>query len=46
MLDQVASMPGVKGIMLTFDDFLIGMDAYGTHIQPLMKCRRHVMATA
>ncbi len=39
MLDEVASMPGVKGIMLTFDDFLAGMDAFGNHIQPLMRCR-------
>lgn len=42
MLDEVATMPGVSGIMLTFDDFLVGMDDYGTRIQPLMKCRRHV----
>lgn len=39
MLDEVAAMPGVKGIMLTFDDFLEGIDRYGEHIQPLMKCR-------
>jgi hypothetical protein len=39
MLDEVASMPGVKGIMLTFDDFLKGMDDFGTRIQPLMECR-------
>ena len=39
MLDEVATMPGVKGIMLTFDDFLIGMDAFGGRIQPLMRCR-------
>jgi pyrimidine oxygenase len=42
MLDEAAEMPGVKGIMLTFDDFLAGMDAYGTRIQPLMRCRRHI----
>jgi pyrimidine oxygenase len=42
MLDQVAGMAGVKGIMLTFDDFLTGMDAYGTRIQPLMRSREHV----
>jgi pyrimidine oxygenase len=46
MLDEVAEMPGVKGIMLTFDDFLVGMDAYGTLIQPLMQCRRHIVAMA
>jgi pyrimidine oxygenase len=39
MLDEVATMPGVKGIMLTFDDFLSGMDAFGQRIQPLMRCR-------
>jgi pyrimidine oxygenase len=44
MLDEAATMPGVKGIMLTFDDFLLGMDAFGTCIQPLMRCRRHVTA--
>jgi pyrimidine oxygenase len=46
MLDKVAGMPGVKGIMLTFDDFLAGMDAYGTRIQPLMQCRKHLTAPA
>ena len=45
MLDEAAAMPGVKGIMLTFDDFLVGMDAYGTRIQPLMLCRGHVAAS-
>ena len=40
MLDEAAEMPGVKGIMLTFDDFLAGMDDYGTRIQPLMRCRK------
>ena len=39
MLDEVATMPGVKGIMLTFDDFLVGMDDFGNRIQPLMRCR-------
>jgi pyrimidine oxygenase len=46
MLDEVASMPGVKGIMLTFDDFIVGMDDFGTRIQPLMRCRAHVQAAA
>ena len=39
MLDDVAAMPGVKGIMLTFDDFLTGLDKFGQKIQPLMRCR-------
>jgi pyrimidine oxygenase len=39
LLDEAAAVPGTKGIMLTFDDFLIGMDQFGQHIQPLMQCR-------
>jgi pyrimidine oxygenase len=46
MLDEVAAVPGTSGIMLTFDDFLVGMDAFGTRIQPLMKCRSEVRAAA
>ena len=46
MLDEVATMPGVKGIMLTFDDFIIGMDDFGTRIQPLMRCREDRKAAA
>ena len=41
MLDEAAAMPGVKGIMLTFDDFLLGIEAFGSHIQPSMRCRTH-----
>ena len=39
MLDEIAATPGLKGVMLTFDDFIIGMEQYGEHIQPLMKSR-------
>ncbi|KAH9903585.1 putative pyrimidine monooxygenase ruta [Xylariomycetidae sp. FL2044] len=39
MLDEVADVPGTKGIMLTFDDFLEGLDKFGTKVQPLMKSR-------
>ena len=39
LLDELAEVPGVKGIMLTFDDFIVGMDAYAERIQPLMRCR-------
>lgn len=46
MLDECATVPGTKGIMLTFDDFLDGMDQFGQHIQPLMKCRSDRMAKA
>ena len=46
MLDECATVPGTKGIMLTFDDFLAGMDQFGRHIQPLMKCRSDRLAQA
>ena len=39
LLDECATVPATKGIMLTFDDFLIGMEQFGQRIQPLMKCR-------
>ena len=39
MLDEVDTVPGVKGVMLTFDDFIKGMDIFGTKVQPLMKTR-------
>ncbi len=42
MLDEAAQVPGTKGILLTFDDFLIGIDQFGEHIQPLMKTRQPV----
>jgi uncharacterized oligopeptide transporter (OPT) family protein len=29
MLDECATVPATKGIMLTFDDFLIGMEQFG-----------------
>ena len=40
MLDEVASVPNTGGVLLTFDDFLEGVDAFGTRIQPLMKSRQ------
>ena len=46
MLDEAASVPGTKGIMLTFDDFLIGMDTFGERIQPLMESRKSVAKAA
>jgi pyrimidine oxygenase len=43
LLDDYATVPGVRGVMLTFDDFVAGMDKFGQHIQPLMTTRRHVL---
>jgi pyrimidine oxygenase len=40
MLDEAACLPGTKGLMLTFDDFLTGMEQFGQRIQPLMSSRR------
>jgi pyrimidine oxygenase len=28
---------------MTFDDFIVGMDDFGTRIQPLMACRQAVV---
>jgi pyrimidine oxygenase len=39
MLDEAAEVPGVKGIMLCFDDYTTAIDEFGQKIQPLMKCR-------
>jgi pyrimidine oxygenase len=39
MLDEIAEIPDLKGVMLTFDDFIIGMEQFGEHIQPRMKSR-------
>jgi len=46
LLDEYEDIPGTKGLMLTFDDFLIGLEQFGTRIQPLMKSRGHVKLAA
>ncbi|MQY31281.1 pyrimidine utilization protein A [Nocardia aurantia] len=46
MLDEVAEVAGIKGIMLTFDDFVAGVENFGTRIQPLMKSRNDIHAAA
>ena len=38
MLDEAASVPGTKGIMLTFDDFVQGIENFGQRIKPLLRC--------
>jgi pyrimidine oxygenase len=40
MLDEVAEVPGAEGVLLTFDDFVKGVEDFGARIQPLMKCRK------
>jgi len=46
MLDEMAAVPGVRGVMLTFDDFIIGMEQFGTRILPLMQSRADVRRAA
>jgi pyrimidine oxygenase len=46
MLDEMATVPGVAGVMLTFDDFVIGIEQFGHRIQPLMASRASVLAAA
>jgi pyrimidine oxygenase len=46
MLDELAAVPGVKGAMLTFDDFVNGMERFGTRVLPLMRCRNELSAAA
>jgi pyrimidine oxygenase len=41
MLDELATVDGVAGVMLTFDDFLVGMKDFGDRIQPLMASRQN-----
>ncbi|WP_428672477.1 pyrimidine utilization protein A [Reyranella sp.] len=46
LLDEVATIPGLAGVLLTFDEFISGTEIFGEHIQPLMNCRRHVTPLA
>jgi pyrimidine oxygenase len=46
MLDEMAEVPNTGGVLLTFDDFVEGVEAFGTRIQPLMKSREHVKVEA
>jgi pyrimidine oxygenase len=32
-------VPNTGGVLLTFDDFVEGIEDFGTRIQPLMKSR-------
>jgi len=44
MLDEVAEVPGTAGVLLVFDDFVQGVEDFGSKIQPKMKSRAHVHA--
>ena len=43
MLDEIGEIEGTEGILLTFDEFVQGVEDFGQRIQPLMKCREHVV---
>jgi pyrimidine oxygenase len=45
-LDELAAVEGLRGVMLTFDDFVLGIEDFGTKIQPLMKSRVGMAAAA
>jgi pyrimidine oxygenase len=44
LLDEVAEVPGTEGVLLTFDDFVEGVEAFGQHVQPLMRSRTHIQS--
>lgn len=44
MLDEMAEVPGTRGIMLSFDDYDTGIDVFAEKIQPLMRCREAKLA--
>ena len=46
LLDEVATIPGLAGVLLTFDEFVGGTEIFGERIQPLMQCRRSVTSAA
>jgi len=44
LLDEIGAVDGVQGVMLTFDDFVVGIEQFGQRIQPLMRSRAHALA--
>jgi len=46
MLDTMAEIDGVRGVMLVFDDYLEGIEKFGKFIQPLMKSRAGIATAA
>ncbi len=45
LLDEVATVEGCDGVLLTFDDFIKGTEDFGARIQPLMKSRQNILDT-
>ena len=46
LLDEMAEIEGLAGVMLTFDDFVVGVEQFGQRIQPLMRCRQNLAVAA
>ncbi len=46
LLDECVEIPGLQGVMLTFDEFVSGVENFGTRIQPLMKSRANLSIAA
>ncbi len=46
LLDQIDVIEGCDGVLLTFDDFVKGIEDFGARIQPLMKSRQHALEAA
>jgi len=46
LLDEMAEIEGLAGVMLTFDDFVIGVEQFGQRIQPLMRSRQNLKLAA
>ncbi|WP_431267922.1 pyrimidine utilization protein A [Dankookia sp. P2] len=42
LLDECAEIPGLQGVMLTFDEFVSGVENSGTRIQPMMRSRANL----
>jgi len=40
MLDEVAGVPGTRGVMMIFDDWFAGLEAFNTRVEPLMESRK------
>jgi pyrimidine oxygenase len=38
-VDEIAAVEGTAGIMCVFDDFVVGVERFGTEVMPLLTCR-------
>jgi pyrimidine oxygenase len=46
LLDEVATVDGCEGVLLTFDEFITGTENFGARTQPLMKTRQDILTEA